>query len=167
MKTNRSRKDDMVEEFQEAYDDALAEVRKAAETTATDGWQQMYCAFIKSNKDARESAADLLDQQSTALRQKPIDGDGVKELKGAVKDATDACEQAAFFDAQTVGPIRGTVEKCHMLISEFEGRAEAASQSTPLTDGDVAQRMSEAILSVPKATWNASVGFIRIVEGRA
>jgi len=163
MKTNRSKKEDLVEEFQEAYEDALVEVRRAAETTATDGWQQMYCAFQKANKGARESAADLLDQQSARLREKAIDGESLKELRDAVKDAVGACEQAAMFDQTTVTPIRGTVEKCHRLIAEFENRAEAASQNTPLVDGDVAQRMSEAIQAVQKATWNASVGFIRLV----
>lgn len=166
MKTNRSRKDDLVEEFQEAYEDALIETRRAAETTATDGWQAMYCAFQRANKDARESAADRLDQLSAALRQKPINGEAMKELKGAVKDADDLCEQAALFDASTVAPIRGTVENCHRLIADYESRAEAASLNTPLTDGDIAQRMSEAILAVQKATWNASIGFIRVLEAK-
>lgn len=123
MKTNRSRKDDLVEEFQESYEDALVEVKRAAETTATDGWQQMYCAFMKANKDARESAADSLDALSAALRAKPIDGESMKALKGTVKDADDLCEQAAFFDARPadvrsdIGGAKGDLERQRRVYS--------------------------------------------------
>lgn len=155
---------DLVSEFQSAYEDAVAECRKAMETTGTDGWQKLYADFMAGNEKRRIWAADQLDTLADSLRREALSEDDLKELKAAVKNATEACDAAASFDLQTVAPIRGTVEALSGIIGNYEQQAASMAARTPLTEAGLPDRLADAIHGVPKASWNPRVGCISIKE---
>ena len=152
----------LIEEFEQEYQTALSAAEKASEMTATDQWRDFFAAFMDTcQKTCGHLAADL-ERIASELRNKPLDEDGVKDLKDTVKKIVEHCDDAATFDRQTVAPIRGTVEALHKLIAEYESKASAAASKTPLIDSGLPDQMADAIARQPKATWNPRNGMVQI-----
>lgn len=162
MKSNR-KPDDLVAQFEEEYDSAFVQAQKAAETTATDGWQAVYVSFMEHNQASRAYAAKGISDLTDVLGQKPINSDDRKELKKQVTLAVEACEAAEAFDLSTVAPIRKTVEQLGRIIADYENKAASAARQTPLLDAHIEGRMAEAIAMKPRAQWNPRVGVVTLV----
>jgi hypothetical protein len=164
-KTNRKPKNDLVEDFDTDYAEALVETRKAAETTATDGWQALYTHAIGENLKARSELADALELDARGMRADSVPGeDARKEAKEHMKSLIEWCEQADSFDEMTVKPIRGTVERLGEVMREYEGKAQSAERDASLTAAGIVDRMTDAIARQPKATWNPRVGLVAVIE---
>ncbi len=151
---------DMVVEFEQEYDSAFALTVKAAETTATDGWQSMYTAFLESNQAARNYEATALERLAEQLKHGLLDTDERKELKKRATEAANACDSADQFDCSTVAPIRKTVEDLAKIVADYENKAASATRQTPLLDSNLEGRMAEAISMKPRASWNPRVGCV-------
>lgn len=158
-RSNRN-KGDLIDDFVVEYEAAMAEARKAAETTATPAWQKLYTDFIELNQKSRDMAAVRLEELATGLRAKPLDADSLKELRESAKSATLASESAMCFDSQTVAPIRGTVEELARIIAEYEHEAMFAASRAPLTDSELPDRLADVIAHQAKASWNPRIGCV-------
>ena len=151
-KTNKRKQSDIVAEFEADYGEALAEARKAAETTATDGWLAIYDNGVNGNQKLRNETADLIEADAAIMRGDAVPAEGaLKDLKDHVKTLVDLCDIAAMFDASTVSPLRGTVERLNEIMREYEAKAEADQRDANLIAGDVGERMTSAIAAQPKA----------------
>lgn len=162
-RTNRNKSGDLIESFLVEYEAALAEARKAAETTATAAWQKLYTDFIEINQKARDYAAARLEELSVELRAKPLRDDTLKDLREAAKEAAAASESAICFDRQTVAPIRATVEELARIIADHEHEAMSAASRAPLTDSQLPDRLADVIAEQPKVAWNSRIGCVTVV----
>ncbi len=162
MKSNRSNSGDLVQQFEEEYDAAFTLARKAAETTATDGWQAMYIAFLEANSFSRNSLGAELEKLAERLKHQPLDVEDRKQLKKLATSAADVCDNADSFDLSTVEPIRGTVQALTRIVADYENAAARDARQVPLIDPYIEQRMAEAIQAKPRAAWNPRVGCVTL-----
>lgn len=151
-------------EFAEKYEPLLAEAKQASQLTYEDAWANLYREELRMQRDVSKTIGTSLETLGKRM------GDGMwigeedeKELGQLKKDAQELRQRKDNFEATTVGPIRGPVEKCDQLINEIMHKAAMAEEQTPLINRGLEDTVRDAIGAIYRPEWNAKTGQITLL----
>jgi hypothetical protein len=158
----RRRNEDPVERFRNAYEEALAEVKVSADHTLTAGWQALYGAERKQERELRLNLSKRLESVARTLRDQGSSEDIEKSL-GEVKRSAEAIrERREHFDQTTVEPVRRCVSAADKAIEDARSQARRLQEEMPLIHKGLDAAMRRAIEQVQRAHWDEDTGTVTI-----
>lgn len=159
----RNKHRDLITRFREEYATALHEADVSRQHTGTEGWQKLYAAQRKSERESRRELAGTLKRSAEQMEAIGLSEDGEKELAAVKKQSESLRERVEHFDLQAIQPVRDPVERCRKLMDEARRAARAEEERTPLVNAGLEELMKDAIAGVDKPRWDDESGRVEIL----
>jgi hypothetical protein len=157
-----NRRRDLVTVMHDRYMQTLDLARQSADLTATEGWQAMYGAFRKSQRDASRSIANELRGYADFIEKGDSSEDTEKAINEAKKSLVLLREERSVFEAKVAWPVKDAVDECRNIITEAMRQAQRDEEAAPMVNIGLLDVMRDRIKSWPKALWDAETGRVTI-----
>lgn len=157
-------KSDLVAEFQARNEVILDAGRRSAETTGTDGWQDLYRQHLEREKKVRLEERTNLTRLSELLTTEVAGEEELKLLRESAKSLKKLAENHAGWKQQVLEPIMAPATEQEKLIAEMQGRAASIERGAPMYDSGLEDRLAESIMVVGKIKWNERTGIVSVNE---
>lgn len=145
----------------------IHDIRVAAETTGTEGWQRLYQNRKRHAKSRRELLARSLHEFADQLTDLGWDESTEKSVKDLAKEHAELRAAESSFDVEVARPVYEAVHRLERLYGQFRTRAGEFERDAALMNQGLVEAMEDAISQMPAATWDELVGVVRIREGGA
>lgn len=158
---------EVIQKMRRGAEPIIRDVRIAAETTGTEGWQRLYQTRKKSAKAKREAIAKRMHEYADQLEDLGWSDDDEKGVKTLAKDHTALREDETAFDLTVARPVYEAVHRLERHYASFRTTAGDFERNAPLTSDGLVEAMELAITAMPSAVWDDSAGVVRLTEGSA
>ena len=153
---------DPITRFRHKYQDALNDALVQAEHTNTEGWKALYSTFTKKRRDDRRSVAAQLRDIADTIENVGHNEDHEKLIGEQKKMLVEMRLSDEHFEASVIQPIRQTVDKCSLLLSDFIRSAQNAEETQPLVNVGLVELAKAEIEKTRKVSWNDETGIVSI-----
>lgn len=158
---------DLIGKFRADYGIVLQEARVSAEHTATFGWQGLYAARKRKDRDSRRNLAESLKAKAELLETVGWSEDDEKAVKDIAKSSLEMREAETVFERTVVDRVAQPVFECDRIRREYRNRAANEERSAPLHNVGLEALTEAEIARQPTPIFNRETGVVEIKEPSA
>lgn len=158
---------ELIQKLRTEAEPIIRDIRVAAETTGTEGWQRLFQNRKRHAKSRRELLAKSLHEFADQLTDLGWEESTEKAVKDLAKEHAELRAAESSFDIEVARPVYEAVHRLERLFGQYRTRAGEFERDAALMNQGLVEAMEDAIGRMPTATWDDLVGVVRIKEGGA
>lgn len=158
------RAEKFVADAQVEYTDALAEVRAAAEMTATPAWQATYQHQREAHRKLIATHAKSIISTCEAVSDHDSNETDEKAVRDQLKSIIEERIRFEAWTARAVFPISSRVNRCEEIVNKLKLSARRTEDEEMLVSHGLHSAVCDILATWPTANWDEKTGIVSVIE---